>query len=530
VIAPVVIVLLAACYAPGSNGILGDGGNSDETSFTLLLPQAGPESSVERTVAVPGRAMMVYPPTAAILGALDYTIQLSSLAGTRTMTVRQIASIRERAPAGPLYIDVRATLNGSPYASGSLTVDVKRNGANEFVVPLYKDANGFLTVGGTITSDYPAGPLAGAAVQLRQGPLLVGQTVMTDAAGKWSVAGVGPGDGYYIHVNKIGYNQGISAPFSVTGPGGGADLNLTAFRVINVSLPMTGDVTESDWVYTHSNKTYTIQDGANLFVMGMSTGGRRLAVASGAQNVTLTLWNAVIDVSTENDACALLLQSGSSLTLRLEGTSTLKSGDNRAGIQTSGAEISITGNGTLNVLGGEEGAGIGGGNNEDGGTIEISGGILVATGGDQGAGIGGGNNGDGGTIRISGGILAATGGDQGAGIGGGYNGDGGTIRISGGMASAVGSNKGAGIGGSNFGAGADITITGGTITARGEAKAIGGGSFASAPNGTLTITPVGIFTTYTYWANTATLDPGGAGTSGTYTLNPGHKYVKIMCR
>jgi hypothetical protein len=339
-------------------------------------------------------------------------------------------------------------------------------------------------------------------VQLKQGPLLVGRAVTTDAAGKWSVEGVGPGDGYYIQVSKAGYNLGTSALFSVTGPGGGADLRLTVMRIINMGISMMGNASGPGWVYTHSDKTYTLQDGASLTVMGISAGGRRLAVASGAQNVTLTLWSTTIDVSAVTDACALMLQSGSSLTLRLEGLNILKSGDNKAGIQTSGAEIRITGTGTLNVTGGSCGAGIGGGNGGSGGTIEISGGTITAQSGTQGAGIGGGNGGAGGTIKISGGTIDAN------------------------------STQGASIGGGNIGAGAALTITGGTITASGDVRAFGCGGSGGFGDGSLAITPEGAFTTYTYWDDSATY-PGGAGTSGTttpYTFNSTHKWVKIVCQ
>jgi hypothetical protein len=596
VCAPAVIVLLSACFSPGIDGVVRGGDDDGETAFTLLLPRLDQAATVVRAAAVPGRAILAYPPDAAILDGLDYTIDLIGVAGTRTIRSHGTASVSASAPAGPLQIDVRALLDGSPYASGSLAVEVKRNGSNEFMVPLYKDESGFLTVGGTITADYPAGPLAGAVVQLKQGPLLVGQAVTTDAAGKWSVDGVGPGDGYYIAVGKAGYNPGISAPFSVTGSGGGVDLSLAVVRVIDISVPMTGNATGPGWAYTHGDKTLTLHDGASLTVTGTATGGRRLSVASGAQNVTLALLNAVIDVSTEPNACALLVQSGSSLTLRLEGANVLKSGDNKAGIQTSGAEISITGNGALNVSGGGYGAGIGGSDSGEGGTIGISGGTITATGGYNAVGIGGGRSGNGGNIRISGGTITAsgeaggagigggyggTGGtieisggtinalggmqgagigggssggaggtirisggtvnasgntDSGAGIGGGNNGAGGTIEISGGTVSATGSNLGAAVGGSNNGAGADLTITGGTITAiasgtgsgTGSEKVFGGG-FSSTNDGTLTITLTGS-STCTYWANSAASDPGGAGTSGIYTPNVNHKWVKIVCQ
>ena len=84
--------------------------------------------------------------------------------------------------------------------------------------------------------------------------------------------------------------------------------------------------------------------------------------------------------------------------------------------------------GTLTASGGENAAGIGGGDQGSGGTVTINGGNVTATGGDFAAGIGGGGwNGSGGTITINGGGVNATGGDGGAGIGGGDGGSGGTF-------------------------------------------------------------------------------------------------------
>ncbi len=134
--------------------------------------------------------------------------------------------------------------------------------------------------------------------------------------------------------------------------------------------------------------------------------------------------------------------------------------------------------------------------------ITISGGKVIATGGvgGTGAGIGGGENVDGGIyISISGGEVNAAGGFKrdnqgnqlntsfgGAGIGGGDNGCAESIQITGGKVFAEGKNTAAGIGGGSSGAGgiirisnqADVTAFGGSRTnnAQGGA-AIGGGRY-----------------------------------------------------
>ena len=64
-----------------------------------------------------------------------------------------------------------------------------------------------------------------------------------------------------------------------------------------------------------------------------------------------------------------------------------------------------------------------------------------------------------------GGRVEAYGGTDAAGIGGGEDADGGTVTISGGYVYAKGSYGGAGIGGGEGGDGANVTITGGTVHA-----------------------------------------------------------------
>ena len=68
---------------------------------------------------------------------------------------------------------------------------------------------------------------------------------------------------------------------------------------------------------------------------------------------------------------------------------------------TDDQELHIIGEGKLVATGDEKSAGIGGGENEDGGTIVIQGGDITANGGSEGgAGIGGGKGGKGGTTII----------------------------------------------------------------------------------------------------------------------------------
>ncbi|AEF82533.1 beta strand repeat-containing protein [Leadbettera azotonutricia] len=183
--------------------------------------------------------------------------------------------------------------------------------------------------------------------------------------------------------------------------------------------------------YTYANGVLTITDSGTAAI-GMKNGVTltnvdRLVISSG-KNVDITLSGVNIEVSSLSDICAFDM-TGATVNLTLTGNNALKSGSNKAGLQVpAGATLIITGNSTgiLEAAGGQYGAGIGGGNGDNGGTITIAGGTVTATGGGAGAGIGGGYNGNGGTISINGGMIT-TGRYGGTGIGGGYNGSPGTI-------------------------------------------------------------------------------------------------------
>ncbi|SEO71331.1 Ig-like domain-containing protein [Denitrobacterium detoxificans] len=167
--------------------------------------------------------------------------------------------------------------------------------------------------------------------------------------------------------------------------------------------------------------------------------------------------------------------------------------------------------GTINIHGGkvtadtktkgEDAAGIGGGEEGNGGTVTIYGGIVKAYGGsvndEGGAGIGGGDcddgvGGNGGLVYIYGGDVTAQGGANAAGIGGGDDGgNGGLVYIYGGTVNATGgsvnSRGGAGIGGGGIGSGDWIEIYGGDVTAQGGANAAGIGGGDEGKSGAIRI-------------------------------------------
>ena len=138
-----------------------------------------------------------------------------------------------------------------------------------------------------------------------------------------------------------------------------------------------------------------------------------------------------------------------------------------SGDDADGGTVLISG-GEVTATGGEECPGIGG--DYGCGKITITGGTVTATGGETSSGIGGGTSSKG-SITISGGDVTAKGGEgDTTGIGGDVSkGSIGTVEISGGKVLAVGKGVGAGIGGGMQAYGADVTITGGFIEAQGGA-------------------------------------------------------------
>jgi len=231
------------------------------------------------------------------------------------------------------------------------------------------------------------------------------------------------------------------------------------------------------------------------------------------------------------------------------------SGGNTGNFYTQNSAVSVKVNGgTVTAQGWDDGAGIGGGANTDGGVISITGGTVTAIGGYQienggqceyygGAGIGGGDNGGVTGISITGGMVVAKAVGAAAGIGGGSDRMVGTvdpvtdevtpgsIHIGGSADVTAYGGSGAGhfnkYGGAGIGAGQSwnidngcgtISISGTAIVrayAGGNAQAIGVGSrYAGADVNTLTIAD-----TVTLWAQTqknvypALLDSSIPGTS-----------------
>ena len=261
--------------------------------------------------------------------------------------------------------------------------------------------------------------------------------------------------------------------------------NMSKLTISTINLAnLTGDVTLSmDCTITGTtSKKITIANGVKVTLDGVTINNQ--IVCQRDATIYLKGTNKVTSTNSE-EAGIEVGPIGTTLTINgdADGSIEVIGGSDGAGIGSGGFEsscgnITITG-GTVTATGGYRGAGIGSGSDYSSCVdITIKGGTVTATGGDFGAGIGSGsdysscNN-----ITITGGTVTATGGDFGAGIGSGSKSSCGNITITGGTVNATGVDYGAGIGsGWNLSSCRDITIKGGTVTATGGDFGAGIGS------------------------------------------------------
>lgn len=256
-------------------------------------------------------------------------------------------------------------------------------------------------------------------------------------------------------------------------------------------------LTSSDYTYTDGILTVTTTKEVVITSFGIKTTDR-IAIATDDAKVTLD--NVIIDVSATTDACALEISvNGVILTLNEGSVNILKSGSNKSGLSfsvpltVSNPSLTVNGEGTLYAYGGENGAGIGSGNNADADGFTIQNANIYAYGGDNGAGIGSGNNGKvNSNITITNAVVIAVGGKNGAGIGSGKDGTEAKIVISNSVISATGGTSAAGIGSGNGGASYTVSITDSTVLAVGgnynsTDSSVAGAGIGNGTEGTITI-------------------------------------------
>ncbi len=185
--------------------------------------------------------------------------------------------------------------------------------------------------------------------------------------------------------------------------------------------------------------TQRVIDKTGIYTITGTDADECVLVNAPGQVITLVLSDAVIDVSDFLEytngwgkyVAALQIQAAEKVIIELSGTNKLKSGRDHAGLENGVIPIEISmkadaDTGALEATGGDSGAGIGGGDRQDGAKITIQSGTVTAQGGEHAAGIGGSRDeststnpgGTGKNITIKGGMVTATGGNYGFGIGG----------------------------------------------------------------------------------------------------------------
>ena len=270
--------------------------------------------------------------------------------------------------------------------------------------------------------------------------------------------------------------------------------------VMSVSLPMT--TYAANWYLEDGSVTVNADNSGQTVTQGSGSAvpdeapviTQRNSSAETSNTITINASeNATANVTISNvnigtSSAAIATSGKGNVNIELDGTNTLKSGREHAGLEKSGdGKLTITDeneNGKLIATGGDYGAGIGGSDHGNGNDITITGGEITAIGGRQGAGIGGGFYGNGSNITIAGGKVTATGGDYGAGIGGGSQGNGKNITITGGEVTAAGGTNGAGIGGGLQKNGEKITVSGdATLKVQGGSGDYWDGAGAGIGNG-----------------------------------------------
>ena len=220
--------------------------------------------------------------------------------------------------------------------------------------------------------------------------------------------------------------------------------------VMSVSLPMT--TYAANWYLEDGSVTVNADNSGQTVTQGSGSAvpdeapvitQRESSVETGntitinaAENATANV--TISDVNINTSDAAVSTSGKGNVNIELDGTNTLKSGRNHAGLEKNSdgnqGKLTITDeneNGKLIATGGSDAAGIGGGYCGDGNDITIAGGKVTATGGNYGAGIGGGGHGNGKNITITDGEVTAIGGLNGAGIGGGLRNNGEKITVSG---------------------------------------------------------------------------------------------------
>jgi len=214
----------------------------------------------------------------------------------------------------------------------------------------------------------------------------------------------------------------------------------------------------------------TLSFSGNCTVSGTNSQGM-VAIMVEPTVETLTLSNLVLR-GTQEYYVPISVFATNRCAVVLAGANELEAGANAAALAVGdGFSVEVSGRGTLKAIGGDGGAGIGGGWRENGSYVSIYGGVVEARGGMNGAGIGGGWRGKGGNLSVYGGRVTAVGGAYASAIGGGYYEtgvryfqNGGTVIANGGSVNLVTADAVSSSGRGNVIRGGSLHVTGANPT------------------------------------------------------------------
>lgn len=169
--------------------------------------------------------------------------------------------------------------------------------------------------------------------------------------------------------------------------------------------------TEGGYTYDENGNVTITNDGTYTITGTGDTTSDTISVASGLQNVNITLDNVNIDATNSTtSSSAFKLVFNNNVNINLSGGNTLTGCDGEPGLEANnGSKLTISGSGSLKAVGGNSAAGIGGGeDNGSCGNIVISSGMVAAEGSDGAADIGhGSGSSDDGSLVITGGSVNA---------------------------------------------------------------------------------------------------------------------------
>ena len=389
--------------------------------------------------------------------------------------------------------DITILSGGTLSASGSAPV----SGAVTPSTPTYP-SDVFTVTGGTEGVDWEFDSATGTLKILSDASLEISGGTLTNADGTY-YGNIVIGDGVNANLTLNGVDIDASQKTGDTaGISIGNDSSVTVIvkgtNTIKGGGTAAGIQLSDNDSATASNLTVSINDTGVLNVTGGTSGTKGGAAIGAGYGQDAAASNIIINGSGVLNAAggygsAAIGASGKSGNGGDIGDITIDGGSGTLTVNAVGGEhgagvgggwygnagdITITGNVEIDASSQSHGTGIGGGCHGEVGNITIgtangnnNGIVINAEGGDDGAAIGAGWDGKVGDIVINGGTISAVAGDDGAGIGSGYQAEAGTITINGGTVIASGSTDASGIGSGRKGTISGVTINGGEITADG---------------------------------------------------------------